>query len=507
MKTLRFEPFRALLFVFTLSFLLMPTIAHAAVPKLLTYQGVLKDGSGNYLTGTYSMVFRLYSASSGGTALWTETQSSVPTSSGKFTVQLGSVTTLNLDFNTNYWLSIKVGSDAEMSPRVRLTSSGYSIRSDYETNGFTQGQHDALSHKSIEGVKESLVMNAKTNFKVDAITLASANSMGDMIIDAFNDPTGINSAASSNYTWRGNPNYDVTLANDIDANTFLAIHANGVDASATFIDSSSTANTLTAVGDAQIDTAQSKFGGASALFDGNDYINVPSASWMNVGTGPFTIEFWVRFNSLSGSTNYILNDNNTNTRCSIRWRSGYGLETHIVSTYNPFPWSPSTGVWYHVALVRSGTSVYAFINGSKIGSTGTSSDNISSSAPITIGRNPALDGLNGWIDEFRFSNVARWTANFTPPSSEYSSGGSGTATVISNPYPEPAAPTEAMVIADETLNTGSISYYVSRNNGATWTQCIKETVTNISSQPSGTQLKWKASITGNAELNSIALAV
>ena len=64
-----------------------------------------------------------------------------------------------------------------------------------------------------------------------------------------------------------------------------------------------------------------------------------------------------------------------------------------------------------------------------------------------------------------------------------------------------------MLMADETLGTGAITYYVSRDNGTTWTVCTKETVTSISSQPSGTQLKWKAVITGNAELNAIAVAV
>ena len=64
-----------------------------------------------------------------------------------------------------------------------------------------------------------------------------------------------------------------------------------------------------------------------------------------------------------------------------------------------------------------------------------------------------------------------------------------------------------MIIPSETLNTGSINYYVSRNNGTNWTALTKETVVNISSQPSGTQLKWKAVIKGDAELDGIAVAV
>ena len=165
--------------------------AQASVPKLMTYQGVLKDSSGNFLTGTYSITFKLYNVFTGGTALWVETQPSVSVSSGKFSVQLGSMTALNLDFNSDYWLAVKVGTDAEMSPRLRLTSMGYGIRSDYENNGFTQGQHDALTHKAIEGVRDNTVEIGKTNFKLDAYSLAAANSMGDMIVDSFNDAGGI----------------------------------------------------------------------------------------------------------------------------------------------------------------------------------------------------------------------------------------------------------------------------------------------------------------------------
>jgi Neuraminidase (sialidase) len=165
-----------------------------------------------------------------------------------------------------------------------------------------------------------------------------------------------------------------------------------------------------------------------------------------------------------------------------------------------------------VAFVRDGSSnLYAFVNGTQIGATLTSSQNIhgGTGGVYVAYANGSGDYLPGWIDELRISKgIARWTSNFTVPSAEYSTPTySGTATVVSNAYSEPSAPTEAMVIPDETLNTGSITYYVSRDNGTTWTQVTKETVTSISSQPSGTQLKWKAVITGDAELNAIAVAV
>jgi len=506
----------AALFLLVTCFFLQLPAAQAAVPKLLTYQGVLKNGSGSFLTGTYSMVFRIYSASTGGTALWTETQSSVSATSGKFSVQLGSVTALNLDFSTDYWLSIQVGADAEMSPRVRLTSMGYGIRSDYENNGFTQVQHDALTHKNIEGVKDNAVNLSKTNFKLDAYTLASANSMGDLIVDSFNDANGINSGASSNYTWRGSSNYDVILSvGGIDSNVKLALHANGTDAGTTFTDSSSGAKTVTANGNAQLDTAQSKFGGASGLFDGvGDSLTVADSNDWDFGTSDFTIDFWFRFNSFANQTIFDIGNAGTS--------GGKGVLLYITDTKNAQVYingnqvmtvtlTASTGTWYHFTVVRGGTTVRLFQDGVQQVMATNSADITGSTAGVRIGlaNSTGFSGLdvNGWVDEFRISKgVARWTANFTPPSAEYTTS-AGSATVISNAYSEPSAPAEVIVTADETLGTGSITYYVSRDNGTTWTQCTKETLTNISAQPSGTQLKWKASITGDAELNAIAVAV
>lgn len=68
------------------------------------------------------MAFRIYGAASGGSSLWSETHSSVSASSGRFSVILGSVTALNLAFTQDYWLSVQVGTDPEMSPRQNKRS-------------------------------------------------------------------------------------------------------------------------------------------------------------------------------------------------------------------------------------------------------------------------------------------------------------------------------------------------------------------------------------------------
>jgi len=191
----------------------------------------------------------------------------------------------------------------------------------------------------------------------------------------------------------------------------------------------------TAYGDAQIDTAQSKFGGASGLFDGTgDYLSVPDSDDWYFGTGDFTIDFWVRFNALPSvsyrssiysqwqdANNLFLADllNNAGT---YQWTMKLvsGGSSLFEFQYNAV--SLATNTWYHGAYVRSGTTFYVFQNGNLI-TTGTSAASIPDfSATVQIGRLYTYDvhALNGWLDEFRISKgVARWTSNFTPPTSAY----------------------------------------------------------------------------------------
>ena len=88
-------------------------------------------------------------------------------------------------------------------------------------------------------------------------------------------------------------------------------------------------------------------------------------------------------------------------------------------------WSPSLNTWYHLAFVRSGTTGWFFINGDNTNSveqTAFSSNSLPDLASsVYMGTN--FQGnypLNGWLDELRISKgIARWTANFTPPTAEY----------------------------------------------------------------------------------------
>jgi len=104
--------------------------ADASINNQINFQGKLVNSNGtNVADSSYSVVFSLYTVSSGGAAIWTETDS-VTTSSGNFQVALGTNTALpgNVDFNNStIYLGIKVGTDAEMTPRIRFAAVPYAF--------------------------------------------------------------------------------------------------------------------------------------------------------------------------------------------------------------------------------------------------------------------------------------------------------------------------------------------------------------------------------------------
>jgi hypothetical protein len=115
------------------AFLLLGALAQAQVPQLINYQGVLKDSFGTPINATVNMTFAIYDVSSGGTALWSETQNGVPVAGGLFNVHLGSTTPLPADLfsgGENRWLGVKVGADLEMTPRHQIVSVGYALKAE-----------------------------------------------------------------------------------------------------------------------------------------------------------------------------------------------------------------------------------------------------------------------------------------------------------------------------------------------------------------------------------------
>jgi hypothetical protein len=112
--------------------------AGAVVPQLLTEQGRLTDTSGNPLTGNVTLKFAIYAAPSGGSALWSETQTAT-LDSGFFSLQLGEVTALpsSVFDGTTRYLGVTVNNDPEMTPRESMTSVPYALIADNATGDIT----------------------------------------------------------------------------------------------------------------------------------------------------------------------------------------------------------------------------------------------------------------------------------------------------------------------------------------------------------------------------------
>ena len=209
-------------------------------------------------------------------------------------------------------------------------------------------------------------------------------------------------------------------------NVSLLLHGDGANGSTTIVDSSPTPKTVTAFGDAQISTAQSKFGGSSLAFDGSgDYVGIADSADFTFGSGNFTIEFWVY---PVDSIQRLIASHGNAALPGTAWdftRSSYGpvlfnwYNTGISGSIQSPP--ITTNAWAHVALVRNGNSFVLYANGIG-GSTATSSGPLyDPSSAVDIGRLVGVgNAFNGYIDDLRITKgVARYTSNFTPPTAPF----------------------------------------------------------------------------------------
>ena len=184
-------------------------------------------------------------------------------------------------------------------------------------------------------------------------------------------------------------------------------------------------NNLETVGNAQVSTSVKKYGTGSLAFDGTgDTVFAPNGPITQFGSGNFTVEMWLYPNSVSTNQYIFSTESDPDYSFSIIMRSdakiGVNLSNNGSSvTLNAISSATlSTSTWYHIAVVRNGTTITTYINGTSSAS-GTFTGSVwASGAGIRVGaRNPSLAPvLNGNIDDLRITlGLARYTANFTPP--------------------------------------------------------------------------------------------
>jgi hypothetical protein len=182
-------------------------------------------------------------------------------------------------------------------------------------------------------------------------------------------------------------------------------------------------NDLETVGNAQISTSVSKFGGGSMAFDGTgDYLVEPTNVNFGYGTGDFTIELWLYLNNTTADMNIFSNlSSGGGTNPHIYFDNSSDRIYYYTTGANRITSSVVVAnTWYHVAVSRASGSTRMFINGTQVGSTYTDTNDYGASAPLWLGTSFNISStLNGYIDDLRITKgVARYTANFTPPTSQ-----------------------------------------------------------------------------------------
>ncbi len=279
----------------------------------------------------------------------------------------------------------------------------------------------------------TLALHQATNANAAKYNLANTN------VDVYQDSTGIATLTDCARDTSGE--YVSTISTSVgeftsDSDTQLLLHYDGSDASTTITDSSSNAVTLTAIGNAQLDTAEKKYGTASLLLDGSgDRVDSADSIFdAGFGTGDFTIEGWFRGNNFGSGHEHMISKGGEGrlTANYEGWNFNINTTGKIQFQYRPAASGPNTieltsdsishvnGTWYHFAVTRDGTDLYVYEDGvNKTSSGGSSSADITTDNAIDLKIGASGDNggyTTGHLDEWRISTVCRYPGGttFTP---------------------------------------------------------------------------------------------
>jgi hypothetical protein len=251
----------------------------------------------------------------------------------------------------------------------------------------------------------------------------------------------------------------------------LIANFNGADGIASppgYTSEDAAARTMSFIGNAQLDTAEKKFGVSSLKLDGTgDYTEIPdSDDW--TFDGDFTIECWVKFSSVPTNAGFVTHydSQSGNNRSWIFGKFGTNLRAYFSTDGSAGTvvdisrsWSPSTDVWYHCAVERFGSTVQMYVDGVALGTAGTLSGSLHNCTdPLRIGATRAgggvTDFMNGWIDSVRIIKGYALRSTVNPPEIPYDQNRDGGTLIVNFEGASPAT----SYSTDDNLNIPLIFY-------------------------------------------------
>ena len=209
-------------------------------------------------------------------------------------------------------------------------------------------------------------------------------------------------------------------AKSYDKNTLLLLHGEN------FVDYSK--NSLS-VGNSgvTISSEKSRFGSNSFYFNGSARLTIPQIAF---GSSDFTIDWWEYVTSSNSKVRFS-SAYTTGNVCGGILLGYAGTQVYSSSNFHYSSWDLVSGAamfsntlnqWVHWATVRNGNTLTTYRNGTKFASTSISGS-IATDNQYSMVIGDYRDGDHapfiGYIDEFRISDVARWTSDFTPPIEAY----------------------------------------------------------------------------------------
>lgn len=205
-----------------------------------------------------------------------------------------------------------------------------------------------------------------------------------------------------------------------ETDTVLLIQSNTFNGDTTFIDSSNSGYVITKYGDTHHNTSTSKFGNSSFYFDGTgDYLTIPDNVDWEFGSNDATIDFWASFDSIGPVT--ISQYESTGA-----WWEMQATKDDMLYMANQVNYGAlstgglNTGEWHHFAFVKVGNTLYAYVDGSNIGSWSIPSMP-NPAVPLAVSETVHFTPTLGYVDQLRITKgKALWTTNFVPDTSPYS---------------------------------------------------------------------------------------